>query len=46
MKKNILFIITVCLLINSSCSDFLEEEHKTKYSSDYIFGTQIGRAHV
>ena len=42
MKNRILFIITAFLLISSSCSDFLEEEHKTKYSSDYIFGTPEG----
>ena len=39
MKKSILFIITACFLFTSSCSDFLDEEHKTKYSSEYVFGT-------
>ena len=42
MKKSILFIITACFLFTSSCSDFLDEEHKTKYSSEYVFGTPEG----
>lgn len=43
MKKSILFIFTACFLFTTSCSDFLDEEHKTKYSSEYVFGT-TGRA--
>ena len=42
MKKNLLFIIITCLLAGSSCSGFLDEEHQTKYSSDYIYGTPEG----
>lgn len=42
MKKSILFIFTACFLFTTSCSDFLDEEHKTKYSSEYVFGTPEG----
>lgn len=42
MKKNLLFTIIACLLLSSSCSDFLDEEHKTKYSSDYVYGSPEG----
>lgn len=42
MKKGILFIFTACFLFTTSCSDFLDEEHKTKYSSEYVFGTPEG----
>lgn len=42
MKKNFLFIMIIGLLVNSACSDFLDEEHKTKYTSDYVFGSPEG----
>ena len=42
MKKSILFIFTACFLFTTSCSDFLDDEHKTKYSSEYVFGTPEG----
>lgn len=37
---NIIFLILV--FVTFSCKDFLDEEHKTKYSSDYVFGTEEG----
>ncbi len=42
MKKKLYFTIIACLLINISCADFLDEEHQTKYSSDYIYSSPEG----
>lgn len=42
MKNSLLLLFITGLLVTSSCSDFLEEEHKTKYTSEYIFGTPEG----
>ena len=40
MKKiSILLVIATCAV---SCSDFLTEENATKYSVDYIYGTEDG----
>ncbi|MEG1586056.1 MAG: RagB/SusD family nutrient uptake outer membrane protein [Bacteroidales bacterium] len=37
------FLISATLLISfSACSDFLDEESKTKYTSQYIYGTEDG----
>lgn len=43
MKKKLLYIILLSLTLGAvSCSDFLNEEHKTKYTTDYIFGSEEG----
>lgn len=40
--KKIYAILLLAAVGLSSCSDFLEEENKTKYSSDYIYATTEG----
>lgn len=40
MKKYISFIISLALLC--SCNQFLEEENKTQYSAEYIYGSTEG----
>ena len=40
MKK--IFILLVIATCAVSCSDFLTEENATKYSVDYIYGTEDG----
>lgn len=42
MKNSLLFLLAACLPALCSCTDFLNEEHKTKYTSDYIYGTTEG----
>src|SRR5690606_39413104 len=41
MKRNIFYILSVVLLF-TSCTKWLDEENRTKYSSDYIYSTEGG----
>src|SRR5690606_14773827 len=41
MKGNIFYILSVVLLF-TSCTKWLDEENRTKYSSDYIYSTEGG----
>jgi len=41
MNRNIFYILSLALLF-TSCTKWLEEENRTKYSSDYIYSTEGG----
>lgn len=41
MKRNILYMLSLILVL-TSCSKWLEEENRTRYSADYIYSTEGG----
>ncbi len=42
MKRYISTLLLICALLSASCTKFLEEENKTQYSVDYIYGSTEG----